>query len=219
MDFLALCKRTRQECGLSGDGPAAVGGQTGVYAKVVDWVRAAYEDIQRRASDWRFDWVAETRPLVAGKAAYDLASDWGLAIKSLDPEGLSVRRIGSTGETWLDLVEWATFRPVRLPGVTGLPVLASVAPDGRLHFHPVPTAGLEVSLEGYLQPQALEQNGDTPRLPERYHMAIVWRAVMYWAAHDEAPGPYQSAERNFRAIMHAAALSELPEIRMPGALA
>ena len=39
MNFLELAKRTSKECGISGEGPSSVAGQSGMNAKVVNWVR------------------------------------------------------------------------------------------------------------------------------------------------------------------------------------
>ena len=65
----------------------------------------------------------------------------------------------------------------------------------------------------------LVANTDGGRMPGRFHAAIVWRAVMLWAAHDESPGQFQTAERNFNKILGEMLLAELPEFAEAGPLA
>ncbi len=112
MNFLEIAKRVRQECGLSGDGPVNVAGQTGIYAKVVAWVQSAHEAIQRQSDAWNFDWAEHSQALTDGVESYAPASDWGLAVKRVDGAGLYVYRTadGPRAKTWVPLIDWAQFR-------------------------------------------------------------------------------------------------------------
>ena len=221
MNFLQIAKRVRQECGISGDGPSNVAGQAGMYAKIVDWVRAAHDEVQQAHENWNFDWAITEQPLVAGKEFYSLSGDWGLDYKALADDGLYVYRNadGPAAKTWVPIESWATVRTLRTPNTTGLPIYAAMAPDERLCLFPIPDAGITAVLEYYRTPQVLTANTDTPRLPERYHMAIVWRAVMFWCSHDENPALWQAANQHYRDILHRMALSELPKMDEPEPLA
>lgn len=221
MNFLEIAKRVRQECGISGDGPTNVAGQIGIYAKIVNWVQVAHEEIQRRSDAWNFDWAEHSQPLTAGVESYHPATDWGLECKRIDGNGLYVFTTanGPNAKTWVPLVDWATFRTMRQVGLTGIPIYAAKAPDGKLHLHPAPQAGLTAAMEYFREPQVLVANTDVPRMPGRFHAAIVWRAVMLWAAHDESPGQFQTAERNYSRIMGEMLLSELPDLIPAGPLA
>ena len=70
MNFLALAQRLRQEAGASGTGPLTTVNQAGESRRFVDWVAAAYQDIQSQREDWQ--WMRRTCafPLVSGQLAY-----------------------------------------------------------------------------------------------------------------------------------------------------
>lgn len=211
MNFLELAKRAYKEAGLSGDGPASVSSQHGMNAKVVNWVRSAYEEIQTQ-QDWNSDWARFTTALQSGKEFYSPASDFGLDSKGVARDGLYLYRTadGPHAKHWPAFLGWQQFREIRIPDVTGIPSYYSIAPDESICFHPMPSDGLAMVMEYYRNPQELDGNTDVPRIPARYHMAIVWRAVMFYCSHDENLALYQSAEQNYRRIMRRAAISELP---------
>lgn len=214
MNFLQIAQRVRQECGISGAGPSAVSGQTGMYAKIIDWVLTAHEELQQSQFDWNFDWGRHTANLVAGTEAYSPVAAWSLPFKKLAQDGLYVYRTadGEQAKTWVELIDWAAFRQIRNPPTTGLPIYAALSPDKSLYFHPTPDAGLVAVLEYYKKPEVLVANLDVPRIPEEYHMAIVWRAVMFWCAHDENAALFQSANANYNRIKMQMMGTESPEM-------
>ncbi len=70
MTFLELCQRTHAEAGLAGSGPTSPLGQSGMNAKVVNWVRDAWNDIQQMHNDWNFLWKSSNVTLLAGSRSY-----------------------------------------------------------------------------------------------------------------------------------------------------
>lgn len=220
MDFLTLCKRVRQECGIAGDGPPAVTGQSGIYAKIISWVQEALAEVERFHSEWDFDWAAHDAPLVAGQAFYSPRSDWGLQLRGIAGGGVHVYR-SPASRTWVELCDWDTMRHARASASTvqGLPILAAMTPDRRLCLHPAPAAGMRIEVEYYREPQQLVEGTDVPRMPAEYHMAIVWRAVMLWCAHDENPALFQSTQANYRALINRMCITQLPQLAMPEPLA
>lgn len=220
MNFLEMAQRVRQECGISGDGPAAVLGQSGISAKLVAWVQAAYEEIQG-AHPWRFNWGLHSQGLTAGVGTYDPVADWGLDFRELAHNPCYVYRTadGAVAKHWLCQVPWEQMREMVQPGLQGVPLYCALRPDGLLQLHPEPQDGLTLVLEYAKNPALLEQNIDKPSLPERYHMAIVWRAVMFWCAHDENPALLASANSNYRLIMGRMYRSELPDLQLAETLA
>lgn len=221
MNFLQLAKRVRQECGISGDGPPSTSGQAGIYAKIVDWVNAAHEEVQQHHLDWNFDWARVTLDLADGVESYSPASTWGLDFKALSKDGLYTYRTvdGERAKFWLQEIAWEEYRQLRQVGVAGLPSYVALSPDKRLHFFPTPNAGLKFVMEYFREPQVLAANTDEPRMPARYHMAIVWRAVMMWCAHDENPALFQVANANYRELLRKLQVTELPGMRTAGGLA
>ncbi len=206
MNFLEIAKRVRQEVGYSGVGPTSVQAQTGAYAKIVDWVKSSAEAIHLAREQWRFDWAQFTAPLVDGKSRYDVALDWGLNLRSL--------HLGPASGPWPDFIEWAEFRLLEDTEATGMPSYFTLSPDHCVHFYPAPSAGLALTIEYYRGPQKLAQNTDVPRIPEQYHMAIVWGAVAMAAEHDENQPLLVSAIRRYSEVMQRMERTELPGMAM-----
>lgn len=211
MNFLQICQRVRSETGVSGDGPSNVAGQVGIYKKLVDWVQAAHEEIQLRNPKWRFDWASYSGALTGGTERYLPSDVWSLDVRNWDFDSLYVYPIseGVQSRTWLAQVDYNTYRQIRLPSVQGRPVHVSEAPDTSLNFYPVPTTGLMFVGDYYKNPLVLVNNTDQPRIPVQYRMAIVWRAVMFWASSEENPALFQTAQQNFRSMMLKMEVTEL----------
>ncbi len=220
MKFLEIAKRVRQECGISGDGPAGVVNQSGMSAKIVAWVKSAFEEIQA-AQPWRFNWRVHTQALTVGVDCYDPVSDWGLSFRDWvqSPCFVYNAAMGPVSRHWLNELPWEQMREMVPSGALGVPLYCGRRPDGKIQLHPAPQAGTTLVVEYIQNPAALEQNTDIPLMPERYHMAIVWRAVMFWCAHDDNPALMASANANYQAIMGRMRLSELPQMQMPETLA
>lgn len=219
MNFLELAKAVRRESGISGDGPSNVSGQTGMYAKIVEYVRQAHNEIQLAEHQWRFDWARHTQPLTQGVDIYDPA-DWGLSVRQWRRDTLYVRPAGVTTQRhWLTFVDHASMVHLKTSDTQGVPAYWTERPDRKIEFYPAPQAGLELVAEYYRRPEVLTGNTDIPRMPEEYHMAIVWRAVMMCCAEIEDVARFQVAQRNFLELMMRMRATELEPMDAPEALA
>lgn len=200
--FLQLCQRTRQECGIAGDGPSAVTNQTGMYGKIVNWVVAAHEEIQLRHPNWRFDW-AQYSGVLAAQESHDPTDDFSISARSFDFEGAYIYATasGATARQPLSYRPYSEYRDLRISAQTGQPLYVTEAPNKSLMFYPIPTGAQTVVLDYWQKPEVLAANSDTPRIPDQYQMAIVWRAVMFYCGHDEASDLFRSAKFNFDRIM------------------
>lgn len=208
--FLQLCQRVRSESGISGDGPSNVAGQTGMYAKIVNWVKQAHEDIQLAEHQWRFDWSQLTQTLVGSQQEYNPV-DWGVSMRQIRRDNPYAYRTayGSNSRTWLSYIDWGSFVHLNTSSAVGIPTYFAEAPDRHIHFYPIPTDGLTLVLEYYKRPEVLVNNTDIPRMPEEYQMAIVWKAVMYCCAEIEDVARFQAADRAFKEVMMKMRVTEL----------
>jgi hypothetical protein len=93
------------------------------------------------------------------------------------------------------------------------------APDGSLAFGPITAAGYTVLGDYYRSPQVLTDAGDTPEMPEQFHMAIVYKAMQYFGASEAAPEVYDAGVLNFRKIYAELTQDQAPRMRLAGALA
>lgn len=219
MNFLELARAVRRESGISGDGPSNVSGQSGIYAKIVEWVQRAHEEIQLAEHQWRFDWARHTQALTAGQDVYD-PLDWGLQVRQIKRDTLYVRPTATpTARHWLTWVDYPSMVQLKSASVQGIPVYWTERPDRKIEFYPAPSADITLVMEYYQRPLRLTTNTSEPRIPTEYRMAIVWRAVMMCCAEIEDGARFQVAQRNYSEMMLRMRTTEIEPTVQPEALA
>jgi len=218
MTFLQLCQRLRQEAGVSGTGPATVLSQTGESGKLVDWILSAYEDIQNRHNNWdflrtelSFQTIAGTNNYVNTAIAADEHGEWAKhSFRSY------LTSSGVNGEQYMYWMNWADFREIYEFGssrsTTGEPRYITQKPDTSLIVWPTPDAIYTINLEYFKRAQTMEANADLPLIPVSHHMAIVWRALMFYAGQANAPELYQVGEREFKRLLRKLESEQLQQI-------
>lgn len=174
-----------------------------MYRKIVDWVLSAHEEVQLRHNNWRFDWGTVVTPLNQGVEFYQPSDVWSLPVRNWDWESMYVHPTseGVQARTWLSRLDYNTYRQTRLPSVEGRPIYVAQAPSKELGFYPLPQAGLTFVGDYYMPPEVMVNNTDIPRMPDEYHMAIVWRAVMFWCASEENPALYAVANQLYNNLI------------------
>lgn len=212
MNFLQLAQRVRQEAGLSGTGPASVASQSGEALRIVDWTSAAWAEIQGlQHGRWNWLWNSLSgKALTISTELYDPVADW-----SISPATWLWLRLDGVP---VDLIDWATFIRLYPIAQSGVPSCAAIRPDGKMAFNAKPLTAHAVTGEYYAKPQTLAANTDTPLMDSRYHMAIVWRAVVAAAQYDEAGALYQMAERKFQQLYAQMVVTDLPDVTLPAPL-
>lgn len=193
MNFLQLCQAVVMEAGLSGNGPATVVNQTGILGRIVAWVADAWADIQRERTDWRFLWRVSNAALVINKQLYtyaDLGAPEATRISAiyLIRDGQRHRLDGCLCDERVAILNRTH---------TGMPAAFVGLPDRTVLFDALPDAAMSVEVEYYLRPQRLVANGDVPLVSEPYRHAIVSRALMSYAAFDEAQTLLQLASARY----------------------
>jgi hypothetical protein len=226
MNYLQLCQRLRQEAAISGGGtPASVLNQTGEMKKIVDWIETAYEDIQNLHSQWDFLRNDLTFQTVNGQNNY-LKSAIGAAEHgewTLDSFRVYLTSSGVGGEQFMRWSNWSDFRDLYQLGSyrtsTGMPIIIAQKPDTSLIVWPIPDAAYTVNGEYFKRPQTMSADTDIPLIPQKYHMIIVWRALSYYAAQENAPELFQVGEREYKRLLNQLEASQLPAFTLGGALA
>lgn len=215
MTFLQLCQRACVECGVaSGQAilsalPTTVGA-TGSLGRVVNWVGDAWADIQTDHDDW--DWMRSSNLLgggvtvqtLAGQASYPLGTGAGMVGVAVDSFGKWDREtfrsyataVGFTGEDFLEEIPFDTWRDTHMFGaqrtVQTRPVVVAVGPDQSLNLGPPPNGLYTVTADYFVAPSVMVLDTDIPLgLPTRFHMLIVYRAMMKYAGYESAPEVYQ----------------------------
>ena len=213
MNFLQLCKRTAQECGVSGGGPLATIGQTGESKRIVDWVATAWDDIQIRSETW--NWMREgfSFTTTIGKRDYTDA-DVGLTDHAnWSTEHLRVYKDSVADEYSLTYVEYDAYREVYMRGAiaSGRPSFFTISPKDELLFYPTPNDVYTIYGDYYTTPVSLVNENDTPALPARFHMAIVYGAMLKYGFFESAQEVIQNASTNYQRLLRNIEQDQLPE--------
>lgn len=219
MTFLDLCRLLRQEAGIAGDGPNSTSGQTGPYKKVVDWVRRAYASVQTARQDWDFLWFEDSFALPIGSREVAMR-DIDLRFKSVVRDSVRIQTLA--GQTLpVDFVSYERFKEKYLTSSPfGLPCEYTITPNRKIKFSSAPDFDAVVYLEGHLSPHEFSANTDQPVFDAEFHEIILYRALMYYAANEEAGNIYQDAKANFDEMYKRMELHYLQtELELPGPLA
>lgn len=204
MTYLELCQRLRQEAGLSGTGPASVLSQTGEMKRIVDWVASAYEDIQNLHATWRFlrtdfsfSTIASTQDYLPTSVSL---SDFGSWIKK------DIRIYSSVAdEDSLEYCPWEIFRQAYYFGSnrtqTGRPTVITVKPNNALALWQLPNDVYTVNGEYYKTAQSMTANADSPLIPTRFQMIIVWKGLMHYGAYAGADEKYAHGSNEYKKLL------------------
>ena len=218
MNLLQLVNQTRVECGVSGPALSTAQSQTGESGRIVAWVVQAWTDIQTSKEDWL--WMRESFDFntVSGTWEYS-ATDAGLT--DFGNWKRDSFRASSSGQNYrdeqlLNYMEWTTFRNLyryaNMRNTTARPVVVSIMPNKDLAFGSIPDAVYVIDGEYYTQPVVLSADADTPLLPARFHMAIVYRAMMYYAGYEAAPEVMARGEFEYRRLYMRMEIDQLPTL-------
>jgi len=182
MDYLTLCQTARQRAGMSGAGPAQVTGNSGEMARLVDWVRQAWLELQGgHMGEWNALWRPLDLPVSAGAAELDPPAD----LRRLVRDRLYFDDRPLSWHAWRDLP--------RQPGQGQHPTAIAERPDGKLVLWQAPESAGTLHGEYYARLQVLENGDDEPWLPRHLQDAIIYQALIYYATYEDAPEIYQDA--------------------------
>lgn len=230
MNYLQLAQRLRQEAGVPGTGPTAVTSQTGELLRLVDWVATAWRELQNKHINWRWMRRSFTFTTTTGQSEYastaatdttDAAAisrfarwishdDYGCVTVSIYETATGV-----SAQRWLIYMPWDSFRGLyRFSAQTnGVPAHFSITPANKIAIGPAPNAtGYTVAGDYQMGAQELSANGDTPDMPVRFHLLIVYEALKKYAAYDAAGEVYAVAKAESDSLMFRLESDQLPEI-------
>jgi len=196
-----------QEAGIVGDGPSTVVSQTGMKKKAVDWVARAWTDIQIQ-QNWSFLWNTTSFNTTLGQRDYhpvdNLQLDPVLAVYIVDSFRIHGTSLGFADQGTLEYVSWADWSVgVQGHGAvnSGKPTQFTIMPNNTIRFNATPDVSYTVTFDYYQVPVELAANNDVPALPAQFHDMILYQALIYYAAHEDAAEIYQDATARFNAYM------------------
>jgi hypothetical protein len=235
VNYLDLVNRLKLESGRSGGDLATVVGATSNDLRLVNWTAEAWDTIQRLTHEWRWMRASVLASVTADQVAQDPGADMLIQpadsdpvsnLRSFYPETDDYRMTmldpaDPAGEFELSFLEYPKFRAQYIVGVhdAGRPVWWSISPDNKLMLGPKPDIAYHVRFDYRTAPSALALDADVPEMPEEYHLAIVWGALMSVGAFDNAPEVYASAKYAYNRMISALYMDQGPTFCLGAALA
>jgi hypothetical protein len=201
-NFVELCQRVRQECGVAGEGPTTTIGQIGVLKKIVDRTARAWVDIQTTRPYWNFLRRKLSFPLIVAQPTYVIsaATPAGFGLTTMDKfdvEASFIYLTSTSDETQLEWIDFQQFRTKYRTLESGRPTRLYMGPLGIVGFNRSPDAAYTITLEYWKTPELLVNPTDIPALPAQYVDVIVWKSVMMFAGNEMAPDLYTYAKQQY----------------------
>lgn len=235
---LQICNRLASESRLTGSASAiaTVVGQSGMSLRLVNWVKDAHRDIQRRHTNWRWMRSKYTVNTVANDDSYaysDCTDTLTSAAISrfarwwvLDQLGAPNVKIyltsgGVGGERWMTPIPWPYFYGLYKRGTqnAGPPVHVSIDPQNNLVLGPKPDAIYTVSGEYQRSALTFSADGDTPEFPADFHDLVWMLALEKYGTSSVAPENIARAKREGGRLMRQLEADQLPPMGMGAPLA
>lgn len=229
MTFLELCQRMAREADIPGTGPASVQNQSGELLRVVNWVAGSYRNICDAHEVWRFLRSDFSFDSVANQEAYlpteitdtRVGAKIGSATVGAftrwlpDSVFMFLKSAGAATQQNFWPITYEHFRQTYQlqPPAASQPAFFTVRPhDYAIALGPKPNDVFTISGEYYRAAPRLVVDDDTPLFPERYHLAIVWRALQKYAGFESDGGLYTHAQNEYDLVYGDLEIHELPRL-------
>lgn len=220
MNFLQLVNRLCVESG-SETTLSSVASQAGEAGRMVNWAASAWDDIQLERPDWYWMRSNFTFTTVGGTRLYS-PTDAGIASRfsMWDTNSLRIWRLSKTDELELPFLAYEDFRQSYLIGqeIQNQPLYYTIDPQLNLLLGPIPDGVYTVTGEYFKSVQSLADGADVPEMPSQFHMAVVYRALMFYARYEAAGEIYTDAQANYKRFLRRMELNQLPDVVIEGTL-
>lgn len=243
MNYLQLVNRAISECGSSLPALTTVSNPAaGETTRMINWVNDAWNEIQLEQYEWNWARTWIQFPTMANQQQYTPSYIFANATvyegtASL-PAGSVITSLalqqwvrksfrcfitgqGVPGEQICNFMPWDDFRNIYMYANQlsnfARPVIGSVGPDKSIWFGPIPDnsdgTGYTITCEVWFAPQVLAADADTPLMPPQYHMAIVYKAMLKYAAFESAPEVAAHANEELGPMMNKIYIDQLPTMQ------
>lgn len=205
MNFLQMVQAVKRESGLgSAASIASYTTASGDDLRMFNWVNWAARDITLAREDWRFRrgmaTLASTTSIANTSTAFGLTdfASWKGANSTYKPSAYRVAD-GVSQERELEWMDYDTFRKqfYTASHSAGTVQYWSISPSEEFLVGPTPDSAVFLRADYIKDYTDMAADADTASIPSRFHMLIVWRALMEYGGFDAAGEVYQRAERNY----------------------
>lgn len=215
--YLELVNVALEECAMSGDPLVTVANQIKERKRLVNWVNRAWLDIQRRRDVWLFMRASTSFPTVLHQQSYTpaQANTTNFANWKRDSFRIYTTSLNFKDEYYLPYRDYEIFRNFYMYGnnrfTYNRPTEFTIDPAKNLLLGQAPnSANYTVIGDYYTKPIALTLDADIPTIPDRYEMAIVYRAKMFYGSYESAPDAFEQGKAEFYNV-----LADLEEDQLP----
>ena len=207
-----------------------VGTQIEEYYRLIDWTNEAWMYLQSFRPDWLWMRKSMSFPTSTLVPTYSIAD-----MKALTPSFTDfgnwqpntfrnyVTTVGQQSEIMMEHIGYESWRDTYAFGAPRFtstrPLEVAIGPGQSLNLGPTPITGYTVSGDYFSVPTEMAADADTPALPTQFHMAIVYKAMMFYGASESATEVYQEGEVEFAKMLRGIADQQLNKISAGGALA
>lgn len=231
MNYLQLVQRLRQECGISGTGPSAVTGQTGMSALLVSWIDAAWVEIQGLHNNWNwmrqpfaFETAANVGDYLPATTTNTLTNELMTDLRFWHKETFRAQRtsIGIQDEQWLVEWEYQVFRDTYRFNlqVPGRPVVFAEKPNGKaIMLGSIPDQVYSITGEYQVRASNLVDADDVPDMPDEYHLMIVYKAMQSYALYEAAPEVLNRGQVEYQKLLTQIEREQIPDVYLGRPLA
>lgn len=203
MTYLELVQYLHRETGTGGPQPSTVIGQVGEAARLVYWIQRAELEIQNVHNDWDFLWSQTTFDTAIGTSDYAFPAN----AKTIDEDTIFVDSLGIQ----LGCVDYLAVKDDPRDLSQGVPYRVILLPSDTFRVEAVPDAIYTVRFDYFVQPtEMIVDDATLPTIPERYHLAIVGKAMTMYAMYENAPEIMQSGTQMFGEWFEAMQSNHLP---------
>jgi hypothetical protein len=175
--------------------------------------------VQTSKEDWLFLRQPFTFNTVTQQFQYNAVTDCALTnFGNWKRDSFRASSVGNSyrDEQLLNYMDWSTYRNLyryaNMRNTYARPVVVSITPDKDLAFGSTPDQAYVIDGEYYTQPLSLTADSDSPDIPARFHMVIVYRAMMYYAGYEAAPEVLARGDYEYRRLYSRMEIDQLPTI-------
>lgn len=209
MNKLQLLQRLHSETGRSTEPPTVVTGLDIRNNRLMNRLDDAWQELQS-ARDWR--WMRKTLDvaLTIGQRTYTGAGLSAARFGRWRPEDCDytpgVYVDGSINTMWdLSFLQLDEFKRmwVYRNDYSSQPLYWAVDENDRLLIGPKPSITYKLRIDYLMEPSTLVLADDTPDLPNKFHLLLVWKALQDEAKFDASPEILALAESNYSRMYDA----------------
>lgn len=231
MTFLELVKKLRQKTGGAGTGPTTVVAQTGESKDYVDWINEAWLLIQAEEANWQWMRKDVSFQTAAAKNFYlptATVGETGLTDfgrwNDCDSWRCYRTSTGRSDESYLVPWDYQTWRDTYDFGLQSTlqskpTVFAIRDKDDAVLLGATPDAIYTVTGQYQGAPVQMAADADIPGLPSRFHLAIVYRAMVLYGRFEAAPEVEADGAREYDKLRAALRIDQLESLSLGAPLA